>query len=135
MNVEIGTEAAQFLFWKYFRYCVFAVHKVSSYIKHVLNAGAGAYPRGEGGRGGGAEQRHLWLPFRNRLRHYDDRQFAFRHQECAHKLPPKIRLLIVLLIEIVFYSAVSPLCPILLCLWCNVFSTTLLCWVVENICQ
>jgi hypothetical protein len=32
MNMEIGTEAAQFLFWKIlvsnFRYCIFAVHYV-----------------------------------------------------------------------------------------------------------
>ncbi len=25
MNVDIGTVAVQFLFWEYFRYCVFAV--------------------------------------------------------------------------------------------------------------
>ncbi len=30
MKVEIGTEAAQFLLWEYFRYCVFAVHRLAT---------------------------------------------------------------------------------------------------------
>ncbi len=42
----------------------------------------------------------------------------------------QVLMVLLYLIVIVFYSAVS-----LICLWCNVFSTTLLCWVVENICQ
>ena len=57
----------------------------------AVYVGPGADPRGEGRRGGGAEQRHLWLPFRNRLRHHDDRQLAVCQQECAHQLPAEIR--------------------------------------------